>query len=79
MGLRSGLPREKRDASLRGHDGFRVVSLSLRDYLWPMHCFLTNRIETPIGDMVLVARDGVLLLLELQDSKDRVARDAGIV
>jgi methylated-DNA-[protein]-cysteine S-methyltransferase len=40
-----------------------------------MHCFLTDRIETPIGDMILVARDGVLLLLEFSDSKDRVARE----
>jgi methylated-DNA-[protein]-cysteine S-methyltransferase len=40
-----------------------------------MHCFLTDRVETPIGDMVLVARDGVLLLLEFSDAKDRVARE----
>jgi methylated-DNA-[protein]-cysteine S-methyltransferase len=40
-----------------------------------MHCFLTDRIETPIGDMILVARDGVLLLLEFVDASDRVARE----
>ena len=40
-----------------------------------MHCFLTDHISTPIGDMVLVARDGVLLLLEFDDAADRVARE----
>jgi methylated-DNA-[protein]-cysteine S-methyltransferase len=40
-----------------------------------MHCLLTDRIETPIGAMVLVARDGVLLLLEFADATDRVARE----
>jgi methylated-DNA-[protein]-cysteine S-methyltransferase len=40
-----------------------------------MHCYLTDRISTPMGDMVLVARDGVLLLLEFDDAKDRVARE----
>jgi methylated-DNA-[protein]-cysteine S-methyltransferase len=40
-----------------------------------MHPILTDRILTPIGDMVLVARDGVLLLLEFDDAKDRVARE----
>lgn len=40
-----------------------------------MHCYLTERISTPIGDMVLVARDGVLLLLEFDDASDRVARE----
>jgi methylated-DNA-[protein]-cysteine S-methyltransferase len=40
-----------------------------------MHCFLTDRINTPIGEMVLVARDGVLLLLEFADAKDRVSRE----
>ena len=29
----------------------------------------------PIGDMVLVARDGAILLLEFDDAKDRVARE----
>jgi methylated-DNA-[protein]-cysteine S-methyltransferase len=40
-----------------------------------MHCYLTDRFSTPIGDMVLVAREGVLLLLEFDDAKDRVARE----
>jgi methylated-DNA-[protein]-cysteine S-methyltransferase len=40
-----------------------------------MHCFLTDRIETPIGDMILVAKDGVVLLLEFADADDRVARE----
>lgn len=40
-----------------------------------MHCFLTDRIQTPIGDMILAARDGVLLLLEFDDAEDRVARE----
>jgi methylated-DNA-[protein]-cysteine S-methyltransferase len=40
-----------------------------------MHPFYTDRISTPIGDMVLVARDRVLLLLEFDDAKDRVARE----
>ena len=40
-----------------------------------MHCYLTDRITTPIGDMILVARDGVLLLLEFDDAKERVARE----
>jgi methylated-DNA-[protein]-cysteine S-methyltransferase len=40
-----------------------------------MHPFLTDRISTPIGEMVLVARDGVLLLLEFDDAKERVVRE----
>ncbi len=40
-----------------------------------MHCFLTDRIATPIGDMILVARDGVILLLEFEDANDRIARE----
>lgn len=40
-----------------------------------MPCLLTDRIETPVGPMVLVARDGVLLLLEFEDATDRVARE----
>jgi methylated-DNA-[protein]-cysteine S-methyltransferase len=40
-----------------------------------MHCFLTDRILTPIGDMILVARDGVLLLLEFEDATGRVERE----
>ena len=39
-----------------------------------MHCFLTDRIQTPIGDMILVARDGVLLLLEFEDAMPRIER-----
>jgi methylated-DNA-[protein]-cysteine S-methyltransferase len=39
-----------------------------------MHCFLTDHISTPIGEMVLVARDGVLLFLEFDDARDRKAR-----
>ena len=39
-----------------------------------MHCFLTERIETPLGPMILVAKDGVILLLEFEDSSDRVLR-----
>lgn len=37
--------------------------------------FLSDRISTPIGDMVLVARDGVLLLLEFVDKGERVTRE----
>jgi len=40
-----------------------------------MHCFLTERIKTPIGDMILVARDGVVVLLEFGDATERVARE----
>jgi methylated-DNA-[protein]-cysteine S-methyltransferase len=40
-----------------------------------MHCFLTDRIQTPIGDMILVARDGALLLLEFEDATGRVERE----
>jgi methylated-DNA-[protein]-cysteine S-methyltransferase len=40
-----------------------------------MHCFLMERFETPIGGMVLVARDGVLLLLEFADATGRVERE----
>ena len=39
-----------------------------------MHCFLTERIETPIGPMVLVAKDGVILLFEFEDAAGRVVR-----
>ncbi len=35
----------------------------------------SGRIETPIGPMVLLARDAVLLLLEFEDATDRVARE----
>jgi methylated-DNA-[protein]-cysteine S-methyltransferase len=40
-----------------------------------MHPLLTDRIVTPLGEMVLIARDGVLLLLEFDDSKDRYMRE----
>jgi methylated-DNA-[protein]-cysteine S-methyltransferase len=40
-----------------------------------MHCILTDRISTPIGEMVLVALDGAVLLLEFADSEGRVARE----
>jgi methylated-DNA-[protein]-cysteine S-methyltransferase len=40
-----------------------------------MHCFLTDRIPTPIGEMILIARDGVLLLLEFDEARDRVKRE----
>ena len=39
-----------------------------------MHCFLTGRIETPIGPMVLVAHDGVIVLLEFEDATNRIQR-----
>jgi methylated-DNA-[protein]-cysteine S-methyltransferase len=37
--------------------------------------FLTDRIETPIGDMILIARDGLLLLLEFEAASDRLERE----
>jgi methylated-DNA-[protein]-cysteine S-methyltransferase len=40
-----------------------------------MHCFLTDRLSTPVGEMILIARDGVLLLLEFEEATDRVARE----
>ena len=39
-----------------------------------MHCFLTDRIQTPIGELILVARDGVLLLLEFEEAMPRIER-----
>ncbi len=39
-----------------------------------MHCFLTDRIATPIGDMILVARNGVVLLLEFEEVTGRIER-----
>ncbi len=44
-------------------------------YVDEMHAFLHDKIETPIGSMDLIARDGVLLLLEFSDATDRVARE----
>lgn len=43
--------------------------------MWGMAPILSDRIETPIGPMILLARDGVLLLLEFEDATDRVARE----
>jgi methylated-DNA-[protein]-cysteine S-methyltransferase len=40
-----------------------------------MQPLLTDRIATPISEMVLIARDGVVLLLEFDDSKDRYMRE----
>jgi methylated-DNA-[protein]-cysteine S-methyltransferase len=40
-----------------------------------MQVLVTDRIKTPIGDMVLIARDGVLLLLEFDEARDRVKRE----
>ena len=40
-----------------------------------MISILSDRIETPIGPMVLLARDGVLLCLEFDDQPDRIARE----
>jgi methylated-DNA-[protein]-cysteine S-methyltransferase len=37
---------------------------------------LRDRIETPLGDMVLLARQGTLLLLEFDDAQGRVEREA---
>lgn len=36
---------------------------------------LSSRIETPIGPLVLLAREGILLLLEFEDAEPRVARE----
>lgn len=40
-----------------------------------MNPILSDRIDTPVGPMVLLARDGVLLLLEFEEAEDRVARE----
>ena len=39
-----------------------------------MHCFLTERLETPVGPMVLVAHDGVVLLFEFEGTAGRIER-----
>ena len=52
-----------------------VAPIVDREHIYSMHCFQTDRISTPIGDMILVARDGVVLLLEFEDATDRVARE----
>jgi methylated-DNA-[protein]-cysteine S-methyltransferase len=36
---------------------------------------LTDRIETPLGPMLLLARDGVMIGLEFDDRPERMARD----
>ena len=36
---------------------------------------LSDRVETPIGPMLLLARDGMLIGLEFDDHPERVARD----
>lgn len=36
---------------------------------------LSSRIETPLGPLVLLAREGVLLMLEFEDAEQRVARE----
>ncbi len=36
---------------------------------------LSDRIQTPIGDMTLLAADGVMLLLEFVDAEGRVERE----
>lgn len=40
-----------------------------------MAAIFSDRIDTPLGPMALLARDGVLLLLEFDDAGDRVARE----
>jgi methylated-DNA-[protein]-cysteine S-methyltransferase len=37
--------------------------------------FLTDRIETPIGSMILVAANEKVLLLEFEDAADRISRE----
>jgi methylated-DNA-[protein]-cysteine S-methyltransferase len=36
---------------------------------------LRDRIATPIGDMILLAHDGALVLLEFEEASDRVERE----
>lgn len=36
---------------------------------------LSSRIETPIGPLVLLAREGILLMLEFEDADPRVERE----
>jgi methylated-DNA-[protein]-cysteine S-methyltransferase len=36
---------------------------------------LSSRIETPIGPLVLLAREGILLMLEFEDAESRVDRE----
>jgi methylated-DNA-[protein]-cysteine S-methyltransferase len=39
-----------------------------------MNRLLASRVETPIGAMRMMAREGVLLLLEFEDTGERIAR-----
>ena len=39
-----------------------------------MSNFLTERIETPVGPMILVAKDGVVLLFEFEGTPGRIER-----
>ena len=39
-----------------------------------MSSFLTERLETPVGPMVLIAKDGVVLLFEFESTPGRVQR-----
>jgi methylated-DNA-[protein]-cysteine S-methyltransferase len=41
----------------------------------PAMTILSDHIETPIGDMTLLARDGVMLVLEFSDADGRVERE----
>jgi len=36
---------------------------------------LSSRIETPIGPLVLLAREGILLMLEFEDAEPRIERE----
>ena len=44
-------------------------------YMVFMIAILSDTIPTPIGPMIMLARDGVMLLLEFSDADDRVARE----
>jgi methylated-DNA-[protein]-cysteine S-methyltransferase len=46
-------------------------------YSGKMH-ILSDRILTPIGDMMLFASDSVMLLLEFADAEGRVEREVGL-
>jgi len=39
-----------------------------------MHCFLTERLQTPVGPMVLVAKDGLVLMFEFEGTPGRLER-----
>ncbi len=40
-----------------------------------MTAILSDRVETPIGVIAVLARDKVLLLLEFEDARDRIAQE----